>query len=307
MDEQQLADLFSEQIDRMLGGQPAADFPTYDHLPELLALGQQLSQVTFQPEPAALAAFQQQLTTWFGSAVNGGGITPLGLPKVLLVSIGLVMLGTGLGLFMLLSSAWTNSDVNNSQPAPLVVTLPAAAPPTAVPISAPTAKPQPETTSALGDTLPAAGSSVGDKLPTAPPSLGDTLPPLPTPTPTSTSTITDSATVGEGTLNEGNSDGNDDSANNDGTSDGSASTGDHDRGHGNDLDGIDEDNPGQSGGVAGGNSQNNGGGGGSPVNLSSGNGGGGGGQSGNGNNGGGGGGNGNGGNGGGNGNGKGDK
>jgi uncharacterized membrane protein YgcG len=100
MNEQELADLFSEQIDRMLQGE-RPDVPSgVDDLPELLALGNQISQTQFQASSIAQAMFQSQLASWFGLINGGSPMTILGLSKVWFVSIIVtaiaVVTGTGL-------------------------------------------------------------------------------------------------------------------------------------------------------------------------------------------------------------------
>ena len=67
MNEQQLADLFSEQVDHMLDGESTAMPPNVEDLPELLDIvGQATSQTEFQAGSAAQATFQSQLAGWFG-------------------------------------------------------------------------------------------------------------------------------------------------------------------------------------------------------------------------------------------------
>ncbi len=100
MNEQELADLFSEQIDRMLQGE-RPDVPAeVDDLPELLALGDQISQTQFQASSTAQAMFQSQLASWFGLINGGSPMTILGLTKAWFVSIIVtamaVVTGTGL-------------------------------------------------------------------------------------------------------------------------------------------------------------------------------------------------------------------
>lgn len=100
MTEQELADLFAEQVDRLLRGQ-AFNLPDgADELSPLLGLGQQLVQVRFQPGPAAQAAFENQLADWFGP---GGGAPPPAASNpinpwlwgLLALLIGLALLLTG--------------------------------------------------------------------------------------------------------------------------------------------------------------------------------------------------------------------
>jgi hypothetical protein len=88
MNEQELADLFSEQVDRLLQGE-APDVPSNTgDLQELLDLvGQSTTQSEFQATSTALAAFQSQLGNWFGLANGGSPMTILGLSKTWFFSI----------------------------------------------------------------------------------------------------------------------------------------------------------------------------------------------------------------------------
>lgn len=63
MNEQQLADLFSEQIDRILQGETSHVAPDIDDLQELLELGNQILQTKFQVGSAIHAVFQSQLAS----------------------------------------------------------------------------------------------------------------------------------------------------------------------------------------------------------------------------------------------------
>ena len=81
MNEFQFADLFSEQIDRMLQGERPEGVSNVDDLQELLELGKHISQTQFQASTATQAAFQSQLTSWFGIANGGSPMTILGLSK----------------------------------------------------------------------------------------------------------------------------------------------------------------------------------------------------------------------------------
>lgn len=101
MNEQQLADLFSEQVDRLLQGETPTLPDEAGEVPELLDLiGQPISKIQFQPSPTAQAAFQSQLTGWFGPLNGGSDMAILGLSKVwfitILISIVTVVIGTGL-------------------------------------------------------------------------------------------------------------------------------------------------------------------------------------------------------------------
>lgn len=262
MNEQELADLFSAQIDRILGGESAVDLAADGDLP-LLALGQQLSQVSFQASQAAQATFASQLASWFGPA-GGLATTIFGLPKTLVLSLGaaLAVMSAGLGLVVLISFIWTGALPDpvhqDSPPAPAATSRPASNGP--VLASPPATRPPATTTPTM--TRPRGTSSLKDVLPTVATPVGDTvLIPTLTPTegtPTFTATLASNQADDEGSSDDGNSD--------------TSPAGDQDRGHGNDPDGYDEDNPGQSDGVSGGNDQNSGSEGSPPGNLSGGSG-----------------------------------
>ena len=102
MNEQQLADLFSEQLDRLFQDEPTTLPSEAGDLPELLEIiGQSTTQTHFQAGPAAQAAFQSQLASWFGSlATNGGSLmTILGLSKIwFLAIISTIVIVGGAGL-----------------------------------------------------------------------------------------------------------------------------------------------------------------------------------------------------------------
>jgi hypothetical protein len=250
MSEQQLADLFTEQIDRMLAGE-AIETPV-EELTDLLNLGQQLTQVRYQASPTAQAAFQGQMASWFGS--TGG--TGLGLSKGMLMAI-MTAVGTGIGLIALVTSLLGGDILNDSDSSqmperslPAVVTPVDALQPAATRIVTPTATPLkptmvPATTSSDSDTLPSF-SELRDTLPISTTELYDVIPlPSATPTPTITSTITTEDEIWP-------------VENSDGPDDGNSAKDDYDRGHGNDLDGVDEDNPGNSSGVGQGSNENQG-------------------------------------------------
>ncbi len=254
MNEQQLADLFSEQIERMLAGKtveaPAAE------LSELLNLGQQLHQVRFQAGPTAQAAFQAQLAGWFGPT----GAAGLGLSKGVVTMLMLVV-GTGIGLVALMGlflQEPVESDPIRVTPRttrPVSVTpvdiLPVVVPsPTSETVSPTPQTPEPEqpARSSESDTLPSF-SSQRDTLPITRTTTVE-VSPFPTtitPTTTLTPTPTPKITVPAGTQPDDGQDGEEtDVINKD----------DHDRGHGNDPDRIDEDNPGSSSGAGQSSDQN---------------------------------------------------
>ncbi|MBN1218869.1 MAG: hypothetical protein JXM69_08075 [Anaerolineae bacterium] len=257
VNEQQLADLFCEHIDRMLAGE-VSPTPPVEELSDLLNLGQQLAQANFRAGPVAQAAFQSQMAGWFGS-VGSGAVPPtiLGVSKGLfwLISIILMAVGIGLGLIVLVGSIYTGviftqtdetSPVSDGTEMPVLTTSEPADMPTSeatepaasvspTEIVPPIAPPQ-------SDTIPAATSPRGDTV------VIPTITPEPT---TEAGEYPDDVIGGDG--ESGDSDHS--SIDND-----APGEGDQDRGHGNDPDGIDEDNPGRSDDVGLGNGTDNAGG-----------------------------------------------
>jgi hypothetical protein len=108
MNEQELADLFSEQLDHLLQGNGDVEFPEIDDLPDLLNLGTQFSQIGFKPSLTAQAAFESQVASWFG-LLNGGSspMTILGLSKIWFISIIVVavVVITGVGLTAVIATS----------------------------------------------------------------------------------------------------------------------------------------------------------------------------------------------------------
>jgi len=251
MNEQEMADLFSAQIDRLLGGESAVDLMV-DGNSSFLSLGQQLIEINFQPSPVAQAAFQSQLASWFGPGAGLAG-SLLGGPKMVLLSVGavLALMSAGLGIVVLISFIWTGAFFDPSVETAPEVPQPPAPVSTAPALASPEMPPQP--TPSPSPTRPRGASTLGDILPAATTSVGDTIS-LPTATPTSSSNTPEITITPIGSPT---SDGGDDRNDAGDTSGDTTAGGDQDRGHGNDLDGFDEDNPGQSDGVSGGNNQNN--------------------------------------------------
>jgi hypothetical protein len=71
VNEQEAADFFSEQVDRLLRGETPPVPSGGDDLQGLLTLAKELSHARFQPSPAGQAAFQSQLGAWFGAMPEG--------------------------------------------------------------------------------------------------------------------------------------------------------------------------------------------------------------------------------------------
>jgi len=107
MNEQEFADLFSDQIDRMLAGESLEGLPEIDDLPELLDVGQRISQTQFQASTAAQTAFQSSLASWFGPMNGGSPMTFLGLSKIWFISIIIVVMVivTGTGFIALIATS----------------------------------------------------------------------------------------------------------------------------------------------------------------------------------------------------------
>jgi len=84
VNEQKLADLFSEHVDHMLQGEAPDVASSSSDLQALLALGDQMSQTQFQARAETWAAFQAQLATWSGT-LNGGSM--IGLSKIWFFSL----------------------------------------------------------------------------------------------------------------------------------------------------------------------------------------------------------------------------
>lgn len=272
MNEQQLADLLSEQIDGILQGhQPVTPAGAADLQP-LLTLGQQFSQINVQPTATAQAAFQSQLSAWFGS-INGATATAvLGLSKTWLIMLtaAVITIGAALGVVMLTSSSESQLDsqqqiVPNASESPSELPeIPAPDNNQATPVPSLPA-PTSNATVSDGDTLSPSSSSTGDTLSPTTSSAGDTLPSEPVleePTSEPSPTPEFAKDAGDGPGGDPASDGGGDDSSDDGSNNSSDDgSGDHDKGHGNDADGFDEDNPGNSSGLPGSNQGDNSGGG----------------------------------------------
>lgn len=122
MTEQQLADLFSDQVDRLLQGQRAELPPEATDLAELLALVQPTTKTEFRVNPATQMAFEQQITTWFGEAPGGSTMTILGLSKTWFISIlVVVVLVSGTGFIGLITASLLFFRSVTVAPAPIAL------------------------------------------------------------------------------------------------------------------------------------------------------------------------------------------
>ena len=261
MNEEELAGLLDEYLDRFLGGEgPVNDAPA--ELTDLLGVAQNLTAVAPMPRPEFTTALRASvLASTIGAAGSAGTVaTAVSSKLTLLVVAGVTILAAialTIGTMVSREAPPTEQLVPSPSPTllPAVIETTAATnttepePPTST--TAPTAtateiSPTPEPTSTSTETA----TPIIDEIPTVividevEPAI-DLLPPEPTSTSTSTPTSTPLPIVDSNGDN-----GNDNPPNNDdpGQEEGGNDEGDHDRGHGNDDDHNDEDNPGKGGG-----------------------------------------------------------
>ena len=150
MDEQRLADLFSEQVDHMLHGESTAIPSNAEDLPELLDfMRQSTTQTQFQAGSAAQAAFQSQVAGWFGLANGGSPMTILGLSKTWFISIivTIVTIIGGAGLITVIATTIVAYNVSSQLPPTTEPTVEPTGEPTTEPTTEPTGEPTTEPTS----------------------------------------------------------------------------------------------------------------------------------------------------------------
>ncbi|MCB0191277.1 MAG: hypothetical protein KDJ65_04980, partial [Anaerolineae bacterium] len=147
----------------------------------LLELGNQISHTHFQASTGAQAAFQSQLTSWFGLLANGGSpMTIFGLTKIWFISIvAAVVVGTGFLAVIVVSIFIFSGDDIVAVP---VVTASATADSTPSPNASTTAVPG-ETETPATTVSPAASASVEPSTtPAASPSAEPSTTPNASPT-----------------------------------------------------------------------------------------------------------------------------
>jgi hypothetical protein len=250
VNEQEAADLFSKQLDRLLAGEPiTADLADDEALRGRLSLADDLSGVGFQASSSAQAAFQNQLETWFGPA--NAWTTPKPsyrrwntMPAKILALIVSVLVTITIGAVALVISVLVviRSFIPGMAPGTPTPTLTATPPLTATstPISSTTSTPLPSLTS----------TAVPTGTLTATPMLSPTMPGEVDTIDAITVVITIEIEIDD--LVPGLVPG-DDGDHDDGGGGGGNCPGcgddysDHNRGHGNDPDHHDEDNPGRGG------------------------------------------------------------
>lgn len=153
MNEQQLADLFSEQVDRLLNGEPVTVSSHNNELQELLDIvGKPTVNHQFQAGSAAQVAFQSQLAGWFGSINGGTPMTILGLSKTWFISIiiaTVIIVGGGGLIAVIATSIFIAQPVGALPPTGQPTTEPTTQPtdqPTVEPSAEPTGQPTTEPT-----------------------------------------------------------------------------------------------------------------------------------------------------------------
>jgi hypothetical protein len=150
MDEQQLADLFSEQVDHVLDGESTAIPANAEDLPELLDfMRQSTTQTQFQAGSTAQAAFQSQVAGWFGLANGGTPMTILGLSKAWFISIIVTVVTVigGAGLITVIATTIFAYNVSSQLPPTTEPTVEPTGEPTTEPTTEPTGEPTTEPTS----------------------------------------------------------------------------------------------------------------------------------------------------------------
>ncbi len=264
MNEQQLAGLFSEQLDRLLQGQEVTLPAEAAELHELLGLGQQFTQISFQPSVAAQAAFVAQLIAWFGVGAATGSSIIGGLSKLWVIglSIAAATIGAGVGLSLLAVTVLNTPEFDNT-PQPTATEIPASAPQLETTDSSEPPDISPTATTPVTATAP----------PRTPASKGDVLSPPKTATVSPASSLGETISLPELALTATPEPGSEPKAaadeqpptahetpahegehkqpdlDNEDNGETPPRNGDLDRGHGNDPDGYDEDNPGRSNGL----------------------------------------------------------
>jgi hypothetical protein len=230
MTEEQLADLFSQHLDTLLeGGSLPENLPP--EVADLLTVAQRMSETAPSPRPEFGPALKEAL---FGPTVSGTGATPpassvFSSQTIVLVTVGLLIGAVILAVMVsviILSSIGPDSGTPASTPVPVQTQT------TLTPI-APTVTAEPLVTSQATEAISG---------PTATPVI-DILPAI---TVTIEIIVEPPAIVpggggGGGTGSGGGGGGGG------GGDDGGDDGGDHNRGHGNDSDHQDEDNPGNGG------------------------------------------------------------
>jgi hypothetical protein len=231
MNEQQLADLFSQQVDPLLRGEPSnLPSPGNEGLQELISLADELSRVQFQASPTAQAAFQSQLENWFGptsgwknSGLKYGRWNTMSVKLLTVIVSILVTVTTGAIAVLVAVMVVIRGVIPGAPPVRA----------TATPVPSLTSTPVPSATWTLVPTQTVTSTAVPSRTVAATMDTMDTI--------TVVVTIEIDLEGRFPDLTRGDGDPHD---NDDDDRDGDGSS-DHNRGHGNDPDHHDEDNPGR--------------------------------------------------------------
>lgn len=256
MNEEELADSLSKHLEALLAGESLDEIPP-EEVAQLLALAEGLEALAPQPRPAFGATLKESLLKLppggNGSAPAAGGFFPWG-PIVLLVAV----LGTVMTLLLVAGGiAWQTLRADNSvSPSPAVPVETATSQLQLVPVTA-TASPLPTATAIPTSTQAPEPSPTYTPVPVSPTftPVVDVLPAITTTVETAQELplppglVPGSESSGSSDNGGGSSSGSGGSGGNSGGG-GSSGGGDNDdggdgnKGHGNDADGHDEDNPG---------------------------------------------------------------
>ena len=231
MNEEQLADALSEYLDAFLEGESLPESTPLE-IAELLPVADTLSQAAPAPRPEFGPALKESVLGSIsgGNGGTGSGGSTFGGYFPIIVIVGLLILATVLGLLGIAAivdlSPLTFNETSPIRPS--VDTQLAPVQPTQSPQYPTPLRPQPTVTGSatLSPTAPASSPTV----------VLDILPPI-------TATI---ETTEDFLLPPPLEPGSSTSDENDGDSSGGRRSGDHNRGHGNDPDHHDEDNPGRT-------------------------------------------------------------
>lgn len=236
MTEQERADALAEQLDALLTGTPPTS-PPPDELAELLQVAGQLTAAAPAPRPEFGPALKESLlkTGLQGgpATATAGGSLSHGLLAVIIGGVIITLVALGL----LAGSMWFNraTPTPNQSPAPAATaddSRPAGDSRPTPPAAEATIAPQATLTNQAADTLAAPSPAPSPTL------ILDVMPPL-TDTVEATGQPISLPELIPGQPSSGSGDDADDDGGNGGG-------GDHNRGHGNDPDHHDEDNPGRS-------------------------------------------------------------
>jgi hypothetical protein len=251
MNEEQLAGALAKHLDALLVGEPLPE-PPPEEIASLLAMAEGLEELAPKPRPEFSAALRESLlNSSYGAGgtptATGGSVPPWGpLAFIVIAALGVITALTLLGGGMM----WQTFGADDP-----------ALPPDDAPVESEMEQAQPTLFPVTPSPLPVPATATSTTTPGSSPTLTVTSSPVPA-SPTATFVIdvlppiTATATLEANTeevplppaLVPGSPSGSSDSGNGGSSGGGSGGSDDDDdgnRGHGNDSDGHDEDNPGR--------------------------------------------------------------